>query len=108
MAMALAIIIGILVVWGIFSIPEFVIPFIIIVFVVGACVGAITDKEETETETTETVDAKTVDAKTVDTTEDSIHEQCIDGILYLLVRQDGQNFMAPKENRYGDNERCVE
>ena len=104
--MLIAIIIGILVVWGLFEIPEFVIPFIIIVFVVGACVGAITEKEETETKTeteiTEIVEVTNAPA------EDSIREQCIDGILYLLVKQDGQNFMAPKENRYGDNKRCTE
>jgi len=77
------------------------IPFIILVVIVGACVGAVKEKEETETEITEITEP--VDTPT---TEDSIHEQCIDGILYLLVRQDSQNFMAPKENRYGDNKRC--
>ncbi len=107
MVMLLGIIIGILVVWGIFDCPEITIPFIIIVFVVGACVAAITDKEETETEITETVDAKTVEVTNAPA-EDSIREQCIDGILYLLVKQDSQNFMAPKENRYGDNRRCTE
>ena len=106
MVMLIGIIIGILVVWGLFEVPELVVPFIILVVIVGACVGAIKEEEEEETETeiTETTEI-TVDAPA---TEDSIREQCIDGILYLLVRQDGQNFMAPKENRYGDNKRCTE
>ena len=104
MGMLIAIVIGILVVWGLFEIPEFVIPFIIIVFVVGACVGVIKEKEEeTETETTETTEILVANTPA---TEDSIHEQCVDGILYLLIVKDGQNFMAPKENRYGDNKRC--
>ena len=38
----------------------------------------------------------------------TIAEQCIDGILYLLVNENGNRYMAPKENRYGDNERCYE
>lgn len=102
MGMVIAVIIGLMLVWGIFEFPGFFIPFIIIVLVVGACVGAIKEKEETELTETATTET-TVEASA---TEDSIREQCIDGILYLLVRQDGQNFMAPKENRYGDNKRC--
>ncbi len=37
-----------------------------------------------------------------------VEEQCIDGITYLLVTKNGKDYMAPKENRYGDNERCFE
>jgi len=51
MAMVLAIVIGIIVVWGIFSVPELVIPFIILVVIAGACVGV---KEKEEIKTTET------------------------------------------------------
>ena len=101
MGMVIAVIIGLMFAWGIFEFPGFFIPFIIIIVVVGACVGI---KEKEETEITETaITETTVEASA---TEDSIREQCIDGILYLLIRQDGQNFMAPKENRYGDNKRC--
>lgn len=103
MVVALGIVIGLLIVWGLFSVPELMIPFIILVIIVGACVGAKKEKEETETEITET------EITIIDTpTEDSVSELCIDSILYLLVRQDNQNFMAPKENRYGDNKRCTE
>lgn len=42
------------------------------------------------------------------TTTDSVNQQCIDGILYLFVTRDGKDYMTPKENRYGDNERCFE
>jgi len=90
--------------WGIFSFPELVIPCIIIGIVVAACIGAVKEtEEETETETTKTTEPLVANTLA---TEDSIHEQCVDGILYLLIVKDGQNFMAPKENRYGDNKRC--
>jgi type IV pilus assembly protein PilA len=39
---------------------------------------------------------------------DGIKEQCINGIMYLFVIKGGENFMSPKQDRWGDNERCYE
>jgi len=40
--------------------------------------------------------------------EDSVGEQCIDGILYLFVTKNGKDFMAPKEDTFGYNVKCSE
>lgn len=41
-------------------------------------------------------------------TPNAVNTQCIDGIVYLFVTKAGENFMTPKQNRWGDNERCYE
>lgn len=39
----------------------------------------------------------------------SVDEDCINGFTYLFITKDGKDWPpAPKENRYGDNERCAE
>ena len=39
----------------------------------------------------------------------SVNEECINGFTYLFITKDGKDWPpAPKENRYGDNERCAE
>lgn len=40
--------------------------------------------------------------------ENSVGEQCIDGILYLFVTKNGKDFMAPKEDTFGYNVKCSE
>ncbi len=39
---------------------------------------------------------------------DFVGEQCIDGILYLFITKNGKDFMAPKEDTFGYNEKCSE
>ena len=56
----------------------------------------------------EVINEKTPITPRLTTTIDSVNQQCIDGILYLFVTKDGKDYMTPKENRYGDNERCFE
>ena len=40
--------------------------------------------------------------------EDSVGEQCIDGIIYLFITKNGKEFMAPKEDTFGYNVKCSE
>ncbi len=40
--------------------------------------------------------------------ENSVGEQCIDGILYLFITKNGKDFMAPKEDTFGYNVKCSE
>lgn len=40
------------------------------------------------------------------TPSDAVEEQCIDGIVYLFVVKNGENYMAPKEDTFGYNVRC--
>ena len=107
--LALILLVGVIFVigWMLFEFPEGLIVLVIIAVVVGSCSQFIEiDVEETTEETTEEVLEET--AEPDPTLENTVTEKCIDGILYLLVVEDGVRFMAPKENRYGDNERCYD
>ncbi len=92
-------------IWSLVHAPGITIVTTIIIVVVASCISV--NSEITIEDVIEEITETTVEEKLV-TVEDSVQEQCIDGILYLLVIKEGEKFFGAKENRYGDNERCYE
>lgn len=96
---------GIFGVWVLLEFPGFAIFLIIVIIIIGSCVD---DVEETATEVIneQILEANEPEPKASEVPADSVNERCLDGIVYLLIVEDGQSFMAPKEDTFGYNEKC--
>lgn len=91
-----------------FVAPEIFLVLVIAVICVGSCVHYSHQKiEPTETEQPAPPSNATPDEP--QTLKNSVVEQCIDGVTYLLVTKDGKIYPpAPKQDRWGYNIRCDE
>ena len=102
MGEVLAVITGLIFLRVVFELPEILVPVVIIFLLFKSCSVEV---EETIEESTNEFQNEQIESIAV---EDSVREECIDGIVWLFVTKDGKDYMASKENRYGDNERCYE
>jgi hypothetical protein len=101
----LAVIVGIGLLWLFFEFPGFIILLIFVIVGVGMCTKG---SETTVNDVVESITDSVSNESTEPTIEDSLDEQCIDGIVYLFVTKDGKNFMHPKEDTFGYNVKCSE
>lgn len=106
MAFVIGIFFAVMWIWSLWHAPGFTIAVTIIILVVVTCIGV--NSETTIEEVFEEVTETQTETEPAQIVTDSVQEQCIDGILYLLVIKEGEKFFGAKENRYGDNERCFE
>ena len=95
--------------------PAFTIFVVVLLIVVASCSDIkIEDTVKAVDEAvSEIVQQKTGTPETPETTEtpiikNSVTRKCLDGIVYLLVIDNGQSFMAPKEDTFGYNVKCSE
>ncbi len=92
--------------------PAFTVVVIILIIAVASCSDIkIEDTVKAVDEAvSEIVQQKTGTPETPETPiiENSVTKKCLDGIVYLLVIDNGQSFMAPKEDTFGYNVKCSE
>lgn len=78
------------------------------IFVIGLVIIIATHSDPEESEKNVNEPELNSQPSIIPNSSSLVIEKCIDGITYLLVTENDENYMAPKEDRYGDNERCYE
>ena len=111
MEIIIAAIAGLILVFFFWEFPAFTIIAVILIVAVASCSDIeIKDTVEAGLEDIFPIDKTKETPETPETpkVENSVKEQCLDGIVYLLVVDNGQSFMAPKEDTFGYNVKCSE
>lgn len=96
--------------WLFVEFPSLIIVALIFGVLIKSCgITTIEDAVESIDEAVEElVQTETVESSEPSVVEDSVNRRCLDGIMYLLVVENGQSFMAPKEDTFGYNVKCSE
>lgn len=95
--------------WLFFEFPGLILIAVVVFIGVKACgPTSIEDAVESIDEAVEELVQQTQESTPTESVviEDSVKERCLDGIMYLLVVENGQSFMAPKEDTFGYNVKC--
>jgi len=100
------------IVWLFYEFPGLILIAVIVFIGVKDCSGttgedAVESIDEAVEELVQTQESTQESTESV-VVEDSVEERCLDGIMYLLVVENGQSFMAPKEDTFGYNVKCSE
>jgi len=95
-------------IWLFFEFPGLVFVAIFIFIGVKACGSTSVEITTNENEPAQTIEEPIEQPTKPPVIENSVKERCLDGIVYLLITEDGQSFMAPKEDTFGYNVKCSE
>lgn len=90
--------------WLLWEIPGIIIPIIIVVVVFKSCSSSVEVSVEESVDPVET--EQVVEQPPEPLIENSVTEKCIDGIVYLLIIENGENFTGNKKDTFGYNLKC--